>query len=171
MTGREGGLIMPFPPPSCGPSCCLLWCLRDRNSGKGRGRVKQAALWAHLAEGHPWSFWETSVHSPCVPASHTPLDEHCWQGPICARSPPASLIYLSHGGKNTRSSRSREQRPMSSKLPQFLLPLSTRPLLLTSQGCPLNLGLPAVWGFQLSGTQLSQDLLWEWLVSRPQWSS
>ena len=38
-----------------------------------------------------------------------------------------------------------ESRGPCPQLPQYLLPLSTRPLLLTSQCCPLNLGLPAGW--------------------------
>lgn len=64
--------------------------------------MKQAALWAQLAEGHPGSFWETLVHSPSIPASCTPLDEHCCQGPACALKPTAPPVYLSHGRKDTQ---------------------------------------------------------------------
>lgn len=74
----------------------------DRNLDTGRGGWNRQQSGLNSLRASCESFWETSVHSPSIPVSHTAPDEHCWPGPACALSPTAAPGYLSHGRRDTQ---------------------------------------------------------------------
>lgn len=103
VTGREGGEpVLPTPPLLLPAPCPPELSAEDRNLGRGRGGWNRQQSGLNSLRATCESFWETSVHSPSIPVSHTPPDEHCWPGPACALSPTAAPVYLSLGRKDTQ---------------------------------------------------------------------
>lgn len=101
--GRGTSAAAPPPPLLLLPALCPPELpAKDRNLDTGRGGWNRQQSGLNSLRASCESFWETSVHSPSIPVSHTAPDEHCWPGPACALSPTAAPGYLSHGRRDTQ---------------------------------------------------------------------